>query len=263
LATQDFIDTVPFQRHDDTCVRFALLAVRVLMNPSKKTLFKPIAPRATLVDQVCAQLRSKILVGEFRSGDELPPEGTLAEMLDVSRTVIREVMRILRAQGLVEVAQGRKPRVKPADPQAAVDSITALLRGGDNSVLQLMEVRRPLETAIAHHAALRATPEQVAAMREVIDDQVRSVHREDQVAADMRFHALLAEATGNAIFQMFMGTIWELLKTSIQTTLSKTGVERAAIGHRKVIDAIERRDAAAAEREMRAHLIQAEEDLRA
>ena len=233
------------------------------MNPSKKTLFKPIAPRATLVDQGCEQLRSKILVGEFRSGDELPPEGTLAEMLDVSRTVIREVLRILRAQGLVEVAQGRTPRVQPADPQAAVDSLTALLRGGGNSVLQLLEVRRPLEAAIAHHAAHRATAEQIAAMREAIDDQVRSVRREDQVAADMRFHALLAEATGNAIFQMFMGTIWELLKTSIQTTLSKTGVERAAVGHRNVLEAIERRDAAAAEREMRAHLISAEEDLRA
>ncbi|HVW01323.1 MAG TPA: FadR/GntR family transcriptional regulator [Planctomycetaceae bacterium] len=233
------------------------------MNPTKKTLFKPIAPRATLVDQVCEQLRSKILLGEFRAGDELPPEGTLAEMLDVSRTVIREVMRILRAQGLVEVAQGRKPRVKPADPQAAVDSMTAMLRGGGNSVLQLMEVRRPLETAIAHHAALRATPEQIAAMQQAIEDQIGSIRREDQVAADMRFHALLAEATENPIFRMFMGTIWELLKTSIQTTLSKTGVDRAAVGHRKVLDAIEQHDAAAAEREMRAHLISAEEDLRA
>ena len=73
-------------------------------------------PRLDLVQEVTERLREQILAGAFDADRSLPPEGQLGQALGVSRTVIREAMRILAAQGLVEVSQGRTPRVKPADP---------------------------------------------------------------------------------------------------------------------------------------------------
>src|SRR5262245_56895654 len=87
-----------------------------------------LAPQRALVEQVLEQLRGRILSQDYAAGAELPPEGTLAATLGVSRTVVREAMRILRAQGLVEVSQGRRPRVKPPDSQAAVDTFGMLLQ---------------------------------------------------------------------------------------------------------------------------------------
>src|SRR5579872_7040220 len=123
--------------------------------------FQPVLRRSALVEQVLDQLRARILDKEFASGEELPPEGALADLFGVSRTVIREAMRTLRSEGLVEVAQGRKPRVRPANPQFAVDTIVSLVKRSDGTLFDLMEVRRPLERAIAGIAADRATAEQI------------------------------------------------------------------------------------------------------
>ena len=72
-------------------------------------------------------MREQIVSGEFASGGTMPPEGKLCETMGVSRTVIREAMRMLGAQGLVEVSQGRRPRVRPADPQTVVETFGTYL----------------------------------------------------------------------------------------------------------------------------------------
>lgn len=222
-----------------------------------------LAPQRALVEQVLEQLRARILNGQYAADEELPPEGTLAETLGVSRTVIREAMRILRSQGLVEVSQGRRPRVKPPDTQVAIDSFGMLLQRTNGSVLDLIEIRRPVEGEMAFLAAQRVTPEQIERMSQAIADQEAAPDLGAGIEADLRFHSVLAEATGNPMFQVILAAFWGLLRHSLSQTIRRTGAERATQGHRRVMQAVQRRDGAAARAAMLEHLRWAEEDLRA
>jgi GntR family transcriptional repressor for pyruvate dehydrogenase complex len=171
-------------------------------------------------------------------------------------------MRTLQAQGLVEVSQGRRPRVRPADPQTAIESLQTFLQRGEHSLLQLLEVRRPLETEIAALAARRASDSHIALMEEANRELAKAQTLEEQVAADMRFHDLLAEATGNLVFPLLLTALAGLMRQSRQRTIARVGTERALIGHRAVLAAVKSHDPGRARTAMIEHLRMAEEDLR-
>ncbi len=219
-------------------------------------------PRLDLVQEVAERLRAQIIAGVFDAERSLPPEGRLGETLGVSRTVVREAMRILAAQGLVEVSQGRPPRVRPADSQAVVDTFHTFLQRGDHSLLDLIEVRRPLEAAIAALAAERATPAHIEQLEESVRQLSSARRANEQVDADLRFHDLLAEATGNPIFPLLLRTLAGLMRCSRQKTLARGGAALSAAGHGAVLAAVKRRDPDAARQAMLDHLTEAERDLR-
>ena len=214
-----------------------------------------------LVEQVVRHLRRQILDGEFAVGAELPPEGALGTSLGVSRTVIREAMRVIRAQGLVEVSQGRHPRVRPVDSQFAVDGLALVLDRTDRSLASLVELRRPLESEIAALAAERAGPEHLKQLRQAIEDLRSATDLETRVLADMRFHAVLAEATGNLLFVMVLQSVWSLLKRSRLITIPRSSVDTPIRWHERILDAVARQDGVLARREMLAHIDAAASDL--
>jgi GntR family transcriptional regulator, transcriptional repressor for pyruvate dehydrogenase complex len=217
--------------------------------------------RVDLVQGVVALLEKHIISGEMVSGQSLPPEGLLSRDLGVSRTVIREAMRILGAKGLVEVSQGKLPRVKPVDSTQVVDSLATFLQRADHSLLHLLEVRRHLETSIVALAAERATPEQVDALKELNQQFEKTDNLEQLIDADMRFHALLAEATNNPVFGLLLEPLAHLMRLSRKETLTRSGPKAAAKGHAKLIAAIGRGDPEASRRAMLEHLDLAEQDL--
>ncbi|NLE39032.1 MAG: FadR family transcriptional regulator [Pirellulaceae bacterium] len=218
--------------------------------------------RVGLVREVVDRLREQILAGEYPSGGTLPPEGKLGEDLGVSRTVVREAMRILGAQGLVEVSQGKRPRVRPADPQTVVETFGTYLQRGDHTLLDLIEVRLPLEAEMVSLAADRATDAQLLEMEKSIDDMAAAKNLKSRVEADARFHDLLAESTGNPLFSLLLTTVSGAMRRSRKETISRTGADRALRGHRAILAALRAKDAEAARRAMVEHLRMAEEDLR-
>ena len=218
--------------------------------------------RVDLVQEVVDRLREQVVSGRFAPDTPLPPEGELGRTLGVSRTVIREAMRTLRAQGLVEVSQGRRPRVKPADPRDLVQALGTFLQRGDHSLLHLTEVRIPLETEIASMAAQRATPAQIEAMETALRRMTAAGKLDDQIEADVEFHNLLAVATGNPVFELLLATLAGLMRQSRRRTLSRTGLARADAGHLAVLAAVRQADPRRAREAMREHLTMAQEDLR-
>ena len=120
-------------------------------------LWQPVMfKRPDLVESVCEHLRTEILNGTFAPGSALPSEAELAEAYHVSRRVIRETLRVLSTQGLVELSQGRKPIVRHADNNAAIDTLRVSLERSSASLLHLFEARRPLEIESVALAAQRA-----------------------------------------------------------------------------------------------------------
>jgi GntR family transcriptional repressor for pyruvate dehydrogenase complex len=214
-----------------------------------------------LVQETVASLRQAILNGKFAADSTLPSQAELCKALNVSRTVLREAIRILESQGLVQVAQGRLCRVAPPNPDAAVASLRMLMARSEWSLLDLLEVRRPMEIEIAGMAARRRTSEQIERMRQAIADLQKAATLEEQAAADMRFHTLLAEATGNMLFRVVLDVLARLLFESRKHTIPQSGPGMAVDYHTRILNAVEAQDAEAAREQMHRHMAQTRRDL--
>jgi len=231
-------------------------------------LYKPIGqPQGhptghTRVEQVTAELRNKILRGYLASNEWLPSEGALAESMGVSRTVIREAMRNLRAQGLVEASQGRRARVRANDPSVLINSLDAMLQRSEATIYHLLQLRRPLEGEIAALAAEHATQEDLEKLGSTLDELRVARDLEDCIRADVAFHRYLADASHNPLFALFLDTVRALLVRAQQKTFPLAGVLLTIEGHCRILEAIVAREPAAAQQAMLQHLDEAEEALR-
>lgn len=211
---------------------------------------------ADRVAEVRRQLRIAILSNIFPESTPLPSEGKLATSFAVSRTVIREAMRSLRAEGLVEVSQGRRPHVKPATTRQSIDSLEALLQRKGVTLNQVYETRGPLEGHIAALAAERATDADLAALESSVErlEQVRQEQDWDHwFEADLAFHQVLASATGNPVAGLIQETLLRCMHHARQQTPRRIE-DRAIQEHREILEAVRARNPKAARDAMRRHL---------
>ena len=123
------------------------------MRPEKSSMqFKPIKPKK-ISTQIAEQIRESILSGEFRPGDKLPPERELAEMFGVSRPSVREALNILAASGLVMSYQGGGTVVLSLVDMDKGNALSELIRKQQERALEVIEVRKCLESWTAYYAA--------------------------------------------------------------------------------------------------------------
>jgi GntR family transcriptional regulator, transcriptional repressor for pyruvate dehydrogenase complex len=216
----------------------------------------------TRVEHVTAELRNRILKGHLASNEWLPSESALAQSMGVSRTVIREAMHNLRAQGLVEVSQGRRARVRASDASVLINSLDAMLQRSEATIYHLLQLRRPLEGEIAALAAEHATQADLEKLGSTLDDLRVAKDLEDCIRADVAFHRHLAEASHNPLFELFLETVRALLVRAQQKTFPLAGVLLTIEGHCRILEAIVARNPMAAQQAMLQHLDEAEEALR-
>src|SRR6478609_2090124 len=209
-------------------------------------------PKRGLHGSVVHEIGVRILEGELKPGDTLPDNGSLAEP-EVSRTVVREAIKVLAAKGLVESRPKVGTRVRPRrdwnllDPDILAWQIEA---GPDADFLgQALELRRMIEPAVARLAAERATDEQVEALYEAYEEMAAAGDDLDAfMAPDLRFHNLLLEACGNELLEHMSEIFTAVLRTVFAySSSSSRSYPRAARRHRAIVKAIEARDPDAAE----------------
>ncbi|MBV9709545.1 MAG: FadR family transcriptional regulator [Ktedonobacteraceae bacterium] len=230
-------------------------------------MYAPIQP-VKVFERVAEQIEKRILDGELRVGDRLPTERELAEQFRVSRTAVREAMKILAQKGLVDMRPGRGTIVIDGAREAMENSIGLLMKmkvGEVGSSDNLVEVRTILETEIAALAAARATEKEIAAMREAIRIMDESLDDADEfIAADNGFHEALAQATQNALILTLLNSIVSLLSEQRKQIFTvEGGPQRGQLHHRRILESVIRRDPASARAAMRAHLLQVREDVSA
>ncbi len=219
-------------------------------------------------EQVAEQIEKRILDGELHSGDRLPTERELAEQFHVSRTGVREAMKILAQKGLVDMRPGRGTIVIDGAHQAMQHSIGLVMKlklgevGGSD---KLVEVREILETEIAARAAARATEKEIAAMREAIKVMDENLNDADAfIAADNNFHEALAQATQNTLILILVNSIVNLLSEQRKQVFeTEGGPQHGQFHHKRILESIIRHDPESARDAMRAHLQQVREDVRA
>lgn len=217
--------------------------------------FQPVDNRR-LYEQVADQIGGLIRKGEFRPGQRLPAERNLAKMLAVSRPVVREAMIALEIAGLIEVRTGSGAfvREKPAEAAEAVNT--------GHSPSDILNARMLIEGETAALAASRATPEDLAAMAEWVDEMVRE-HDAGRPwrAADLGFHLAIARSTGNAALVSVVDRLWQEQHAPVFTLLSERvrlsdNWDATLRGHMNILDAIAGAKRSAARDSMRAHLRQ-------
>ncbi len=191
------------------------------------------------------RLRLGIATGTWSPGDRLPAEADLCVRLDVSRTSLREAIRILETLGVLETRHGSGTYVSTLEPATLIRGLalaTDLLPL--SGVLELMEVRRVLEGACAGQAAARATDEDMSALA----DLVRRMEAEPDASAyseiDHRFHMVVARLSGNASLASFV----EVMRGRSRHYQMFDSVHAEAIrresdaGHRRILEAVLARD---------------------
>ena len=224
-------------------------------------------PRLSLHLEVAGRIGSLITQGKIKPGTVLPNEAALGSEFGMSRTALREVVKVLSAKGLVEVRRKTGTRVRPASEWNMLDPevLSWLFSGsaGAAEMPDLVEMRRMVEPAAARMAALRATRENLAEIREAYQAMEESTgNLPSSVESDLSFHLAVLKATHNIFMRPFGALIQAALRASFQLTNSNSRLyKRSLTLHRAVVDAIESGDGDQAEAAMLAVLVQTSKDI--
>lgn len=221
--------------------------------------FQPIKPKK-VSSQIAEQIRNSIMAGEFVPGDRLPPERELAEMFGVSRPSVREALNILAASGLVETLQGGGTTVKSLVEQGSGNSLSDMIRIEQERALDVIEVRKCMESWTAYFAAKRALPEDLRRMEEIIDGMRQNLETlQPSEDLDANFHVVVARATHNIVWLHLMQNIFDAMKEFQRGVwravyLTEEDQKELFSHHQGVYQAIKNRDAEQARILMLEHL---------
>lgn len=238
-------------------------------------LHAPIDARP-LIQRVVDGLTATIQT-ELSPGGRLPSEATIAGLYGVSRLTVREAVKVLAGRGLLDLARGRRAVVREPDGAAFSDLLAIAARHDAKSFFDLIEVRQALEAQSASLAAKRTSRAGLAAlegamlgMRQALADMDK-----DRIAAeqafnrfDVGFHEALALASGNRMLALFLEAMAVPLADSFRMSTRGRAIrgqthEATLSAHEAIFDCVRRGDSRSAAQAMRAHLKDAERDLRA
>ena len=224
--------------------------------------FSPLPPARNLTEELTATLAERIRSGELTPSEKLPTEQEMIAAFGVSRTVVREAIAALRAEGLVESRQGagvfvvgdkrRRPFRIESDGAETVEG-----------VLAIMELRRSVEIEAAGLAAERRTDADLKAIHDAVEafDAAIAHGDGDAVAADFQFHKAICLATGNPYFASFLEFLGyhiiprQTVRVQVSSSEEMTRyLQKVAREHHQIVTAIEARDGATARRAMGRHL---------
>lgn len=164
-----------------------------------------------VTDEAILRIKEMLLSGQLRPGDRLPPEKELSEELGLSRSSLREAVKALALIRVLDVRRGDGTYVTSLEPRLLLEAMSFVVDlHQDDSVLGIFEVRRILEPAAVAMATRRATPEDVAKLKDMLAEVDARTPVEDLVAHDLRFHGFINGLSGNS----YLSTLLESLSSS-------------------------------------------------
>lgn len=214
--------------------------------------------RVTFADNIAHDLLQYIVSHNLQSGSRLPSERKLSEILGVSRLPLREAFSRLRGVGILESRQGSGTRVSKVIPQAIFQTISPFFCQQHRlGIQEMLEARKTIEIPIVKLAALNRTREEISRLKSDLQKMEKTLdkNRESFIEADMDFHYTLALASRNCILRTFMELMHALMIEVQHLFPDKTTNRRQSINfHRKILEAMEKKDQPKAVAEMEQHL---------
>lgn len=217
--------------------------------------------RESLVSEISRTLLKQIRSGKHPAGTLLPSERHMSESFRVSRTVLREAVRELESQGLVEVRHGVGIRVVDNLHRPVERSMSLLIPDQTQRLLHLMEARLLIEPPLARLAAQRSTESDWNAMALAQKHLKDAADSAEAMQADLEFHQAVTSSSGNGVIHLMLEAVADLGRESRMVTLTHFGFETAYRQHDQILDAIMSRIGDHAEELMRQHLERASQEL--
>jgi len=225
---------------------------------------KPIK-KIRLSDSVINAIKKKVAENNFKPGDKFYSENELSKLLEVSRSSIREAIRILEATGYVTVRQGKGIFIADFDSQK-FEPFVNWLKSNEQHILDHFEVRLIIEPKAAALAAEKADAEDIRKMEEALAQFDLFAERKDNteiIKWDRKFHRWLAGSTKNSTLHVLMKSVTTSLPDGWISSLHTPGrIEKTTHEHRVILEAIKNRDKNSAEKAMARHLENALSDIR-
>jgi DNA-binding FadR family transcriptional regulator len=216
--------------------------------------------RPPAYQQLADELRAEITSGRLQPGERLPPEPELCVRSGVSRSTVREALRLLASQHLIVTTRGVTGGSFVAHPDATqlAEALSTGLALLSNSAAvgfaDLLELRRALEIPAAALAATRRTEEHLAQLRAALFDPEQDDF-DTMLAAHAEFHSAVAKATGNPLFELVTGPLYHVsYGEEIMENLPAGYWARIDADHRELLSCVAGRDPDAAATVGRRHL---------
>lgn len=174
---------------------------------------KKIGRPQSLYMEAMESIKQSIFSGDYEAGQPLPSEKALTELLGVSRPVVREALRALQIQGLLEIRRGNQGGTYVNDPSriSFKSNLDDLIRLRRVSIADLSRARLHIEPEVFRLAAQNASPEALANLKSIIAETDRSKNPKRRIKLGIQFHRQIAHACGNLFYTLIMDTIMDFL----------------------------------------------------
>jgi len=230
----------------------------------EQTMFRPLKKKR-YSDQIAEVIQERIFRDHLRIGTNLPSEQALAQEFQVSRTVVREALRILEISGLVKIKKGPTGGIFVSNSYHAPirKSLRNMVASGEMTIDHLFDVRLLIEPHIAKEAALHATESDILKLQQLLQDSAQHLDAPVHLKKNnLNFHLLLARASGNPVFSILLESVFELLIESSLDFFDRSFENHFHKIHEKIFRLIKRKRAAEAERLMREDILDVKEKLK-
>ena len=215
--------------------------------------------RISLIKSIVAEIKDKIVQGEYAEDQLLPPQEEMAKSLGISRVTLREAVNQLATVGLIDVVHGVGCFVRRPNASEFFKYFSSVVVMDSESAEELLQARSIIEPSVTALAAQNATDEEIAAIHRTLtamEEEHRQRSIQNYKVMDSEFHMLCAKSSHNQILVPLVRAIRELLPNSIYQAFwqSEHLVSSAMDYHRKIYEAIAAHDAEAARQYMDEHL---------
>ncbi len=212
----------------------------------------------TLVHQAAEQLIKYIDENGLSEGDSLPSIAELSEKFGASRAVIRESLKGLEAKGIIEVANGKRAKIRPLTNEPLINYFQRVIQVDNSAAWEFAEIRVALEMQCVSLAIQRASAEELEDLRPVVKEMRDNISDAEAFAElDVKFHLLIAYATHNTMMVHMLESLRDTIRESVRKGLTKRMTREQMEGvqecHEKLVEALVNRDEEGASEAMHAH----------
>lgn len=208
-----------------------------------------------IYEKVMEEIKDLVRSGYFKRGDKLPSERDLSEQLQVSRSSVREALKVLEMLGLIESRQGEGNFINDSLENSLLEPLSIIFLLLGSKTKEVLELRKVIEPETAALAAKNITKEQLKELREIAKELSHTDDIELSASLDKKFHFKIAEASGNPLISTMMFSISSLIENCIESSkIHAFNKATVNIHHDEILKALESHDASATSIAVKKHL---------
>ena len=220
-------------------------------------MFEPVKSYGNLSEGILNQIMQAINNGELKPGDKLPPEREMCTVFSVSRTVIRDALKMLVGLGVVTIRHGMGAYINEVDGAENVFRLASLLQISRGTIDELFQVREVLESQAVIWCTQNANEQDLQQLEHIVrkGKELGEAGESKLALLDAEFHLKIVEAAGNRVLMRLMINLLDLLGENRARVLKVPGRQRLSVlDHETVVEAIKQRDPELAHQRMLSHL---------